>query len=280
MLAAAAAALALPAAAETGDAECEAEVGLLKKIGREMAKREVTVGAGVAVAPKYEGGSSLDVEPAPFFDFELRIAPHLLLSMDGLSLEFGDEEDGLWHATAALGWAEGRDESDASILRGMGDIHDAAALSAEVGGGIGLLEAYAGMSRSLGGTDGLDGTLGLRAYLPLGGDDEDDEDSDEIGAGCVLLALDLSGTWADANEMDALFGVSPKQSARSGHPEYRAGGGFKRFDVSLESTWFVTENWMLVASAGVGVLDGRLKRSPIVRERLQPEFSLGVVWRF
>jgi len=80
--------------------------------------------------------------------------------------------------------------------------------------------------------------------------------------------------------MQAYFGVTPEQSARSGLARYDAGAGLKRADFSISATYMLDESWMVRGEAGVGVLLGDAADSPVVLEKIQPSGMLLVGYRF
>jgi len=125
---------------------------------------------------------------------------------------------------------------------------------------------HADISQDFGGSDGLQIEPGATLMLPL--------------SESVSLSTGLSATWASSDYMDAFFGVSGAQSARSGLPVYEASSGIKRADLKLAATWNVTEHWFATANAGVGYLLGDAADSPIVESEAQPSFGFLLGYRF
>jgi outer membrane scaffolding protein for murein synthesis (MipA/OmpV family) len=54
----------------------------------------------------------------------------------------------------------------------------------------------------------------------------------------------------------------------------------KRVDLKASVTYMVTPNWLVTGSAGVGLLTGDAKDSPLVKDEVQPFAMLGVSYRF
>ncbi|TIM34603.1 MAG: MipA/OmpV family protein [Mesorhizobium sp.] len=96
----------------------------------------------------------------------------------------------------------------------------------------------------------------------------------------LMVGARASAVFADENHMQAYFGVTPEQSARSGLARYDAGAGLKRADFSVSATYLLNQNWMVRGEAGVGVLVGDAADSPIVAEKIQPSGMLLVGYRF
>ncbi|TGV96192.1 MipA/OmpV family protein, partial [Mesorhizobium sp. M2E.F.Ca.ET.154.01.1.1] len=126
-------------------------------------------------------------------------------------------------------------------------------------------EIYGKLDKTIGGSDGLTGTVGAKASYRYER---------------FIFSADVSGTWADDKHMEAYFGVTATQSASSGLPQYDAKAGVKRVDVKASVTYMLTDNWMVTGAAGAGFLMGDAKDSPIVKKDVQPFGMLGLAYRF
>lgn len=221
------------------------------------------LGAAVRFAPKYEGGGRYQFGALPIIDVTL--GKHLFVNVrDGVGL-YAWNADG-FKLGAAIGYAPGRKENDGSRLRGMGDI-DAAARAAVIGSySFDRVSLSAKLSRDIGGSEGVLGTVGAGYKL--------------VSSSRFGLTIDGSTTWADKTYMKDRFGVSPEQSYRSGNARYSPDSGFKDVTLGLGSTYGLTENWALVGSAGVSVLMNKAANSPVVEDKSSFFSTLGAAYQF
>lgn len=96
----------------------------------------------------------------------------------------------------------------------------------------------------------------------------------------LSLAPGVSATWADAKYNQAYFGVNPAQSAASGLPIFRPGGGIKDVSASLSASWRLNERASLGATASLSKLVGDAEDSPMVVDSTQPAIILSATYRF
>lgn len=222
---------------------------------------DVLLGAGVMYAPKFEGSDEFKAVPVPFVSATFAGRVHV----GGLGVTVDVyETDGLSFGVKG-GIEMGRDEDDSDDLRGLGDVDTGGVIGGVVGYKLGMFEFSAAIDKTVGGSDGLTGTVGAKASHMYGR---------------FLLSAGASATWADDNHMDAFFGVNAAQSARSGLDEFDAEAGFKRLDIEASVTYLLTENWTVHGQVGVGFLVGDAADSPIVKEEIQPSVLLGVGYKF
>ena len=223
----------------------------------------VTLGAGLSFVPKYEGSNEIEPKPLPLFDVTWR---------DRVFLNFRQGLGGYVIRTdrfrlgASVGYAFGRDQDDADQLRGLGDIDPAARGHLFGSYSLGILRLHADISRDFGGSDGFQVRPGATLMYPL--------------SKSIKLSVGVSATWADDDYMEAFFGITPAQSARSGLPVFEAESGFKRADLKIDANWNLTESWFARASLGIGTLLGDAADSPIVESEEQLSFGVFVGYRF
>lgn len=223
---------------------------------------DLSVGGGVSFGPKYEGSDELEASPFPFVSATWNDS--LTIDPRGISLRaYGNESFGL---DLSLGYDPGRNEDDSEHLRGLGDIDWALAAGVKGTYSIGPATLFATVNRDFGGSDGLTGKFGA-------------EVSHRIREN-VMISLGASATWADENHMDAYFGVTPTQSARSGLAVFDPSGGLKRVDLEIAATWFATEHWLVRAEAEIGYLIGDAADSPITQEVWQPSVMMAIGYKF
>ncbi len=230
-------------------------------VGEKLHDWKVTIGGGAFFLTEYEGSDEFKILPFPLVSATFGDRVHV--DPRGITVDLFEREG--FKAALKGGYELGRQEDDSDYLRGLGDVD----MGGVVGGSIsyqrGPFEIYAELDKTIGGSDGLTGTVGAKVshrYKRF------------------VFSGDVSTTWADRNHMEAYFGITPEQSVSSGLPEYEAGAGIKRVDVKASVTYLLTQNWFVMGSVGAGMLVGAAADSPIVKDELQPIGMLGLGYRF
>lgn len=222
----------------------------------------LAIGAGVLVEPEYEGSSDFTFLPIPYVSLEYR--DWFELDPTGASVRLFK-----WNGfsfAGQVGYDLGRDEDDADILRGLGNVDFGVTVGGRASYEIGPLEAFASLQRTIGGSDGLIGEIGAELSQPV--------------TEALTLSVEASASFADDSYMDAYFSVTGLQSARSGLPTFDAGAGLKQIDLSAAALYSFNEHWFVRGEAGIGLLTGDAADSPIVDNDLQPSGSLFIGYRF
>jgi len=232
------------------------------RVGEKLAEWQVVVGAGVMIAPEYEGSDEFKVRPLPFVSATFFDT----VTVDPTGATMAVFEQGGLQFSARLGYELGRQEDDSDHLKGLGDVDLGATVGAKATFELGPVELFATVDKTIGGSEGLVGRVGIEATQPV---------SERL-----LLGASASAVFADENHMQAYFGVSADQSARSGLARYDAGAGLKRADFSLSATYSINKNWLVRGEAQLGVLLGDAADSPVVLEKLQPSAMLLVGYKF
>ncbi|UVK45709.1 MipA/OmpV family protein [Mesorhizobium sp. AR07] len=232
------------------------------RLEQKLADWHVVLGGGAIIVPKYEGSDEFKIMPVPFVTATFRDT----VTIDPTGANIAVYEQGPFKLSARLGYEMGRKEDDSDRLRGLGDVDMGATVGAKAAVKFGPAEIFAQLDKTIGGSDGLLGTVGIEVTQPL-------SQSLIIGAGASVV-------FADANYMQAYFGVTPEQSARSGLARYDARAGLKRADFSISATYMLNQKWMVRGQAGVGILVGDAADSPIVVDKVQPSGMLLVGYRF
>lgn len=226
-----------------------------------LKRRQVILGGGVMVAPEYEGSDKFTAMPVPLLSFNF--GESIVVNPMGLEFTVFSRNNLSFRLNAQYDW--GRDEDDSRYLKGLGDIDGGVLLGGTVGYDIGPVELYGTLERTFGGADGLQAIAGAVVTYPRGP---------------LLLSAGASATWSDSDYMSAYFGITDRQSERSGLARHDAGSGFKRVDAEVFATYLISENWALRAQAGVGYLVGDAADSPIVQDKMQPSAMLMLGYRF
>lgn len=240
---------------------------------------DIRIGIGARYDAKYEGSDEMETRVLPLIDITWKDLV-FLNPREGLGVHvFADHN---LTVSVGVGYVFGRDESDSSGLRGMGDIDETAAANLMVKYDLGLFKPYVGASRHLGDIDGTLVEVGVGGIVPLalmtGG-----MNSPGMGDGGLkgpALQLGVSATWADGDYMEGYFGVNPVQSAASGYARYDAESGFKSVDFKFGVIYPFAENWAVNARGGYSRLLGDAADSPIVRDDGRFSGGLFLSYRF
>lgn len=223
---------------------------------------QVVLGGGALIAPEYEGGDTYEIVPIPFVT--ATFGGWLTVDPTGATAEVYDS--GPFSFAAKVGYETGRDEDDADALRGMGDVDLGVTVGGRAAVSFGQAELFGSVEKTIGGSEGLLLVAGVEMM--------------HVVTPSLFLGAGVSATYADANHMEAYFGVDAAQAQRSGYQRFDAGAGFKRVDLGVSATYNVTENWFLRSEAGVGLLVGDAADSPIVRDEVQGSGMLIAGYRF
>ncbi len=223
-----------------------------------------SVGAGLAVVPKYPGASTERLRPAPFVSIDyggrLFIGP---LGIGVAALRWNG-----FRAGPVLGFQRGRSQSDDPTLAGLGDI------SASVTGGLfagysrGPLSISATARQAIShSTNGLSGLLQINLRHAFVGA----RTRVAVGPDLEFGNSDFERTW---------FGISPAQSAASGLPVYALRGGINRIGLHAGLTHRASRHILWRFFARLDDITGDAGRSPIVERRTQVVVGAGIAYHF
>lgn len=232
-------------------------------IRQKLSDWNVMVGAGAIYAPKFEGSDEFELVPIPMIS--ATFGDRVTVDPSGLTVDVLQSEGFKFSVKGGYELGGGRDEDDSRHLRGLGDIDAGAVVGAQLSYELGPMEFYGSIDKTIGGSDGLLGQVGVNVSHHY----------DRF-----ILSAGASATFADDNYMESYFGVTAAQSARSGLRQYEASAGLKRFDIEASVTYMATEHWIIRGQAGVGFLTGDAKDSPIVQNDVQPSAMLIVGYKF
>ncbi len=97
-------------------------------------------------------------------------------------------------------------------------------------------------------------------------------------SGRWALQPSVTLAWRDAKLNDYYYGVRPAE-ATAARPAYAPGAGLNT-SVGLYGSYDLTERWRLLAGVSRTLLDEGVRRSPIVRDRVQTSVYLGAAYDF
>ena len=214
---------------------------------------DVSLGAGAALAPTFEGSDRYHVLPVPLVSITYKD----IISLNSTGLSAYWRTGGL-RIGAGLTYNPGRDDSkDDGLfsngddrLRGMGDIDAALGLKAFASYRLWMLDLSAAATKYTGGdNDGVVIDLGLALPYKL--------------TGKLTLTPHVGATWANQDYMQTFFGVTATQAANSGFARHDADAGFKDIRAGIDANYRFDEHWFLSVRTDVKRLVGDAADSPI-----------------
>ena len=226
-----------------------------------------TLGAGYA--PRYSGSD--EYSAVPIIGLGVRSPGGFFLSTDhglGWETQALDSTFRFYLAPSASRKDHKKGFEGSDKLRGRGDIKSRAQIGMDAETTLGPVTLSATIAHAF--KKGDDRDVGS-AYtmFNLGASTTVYEGS----AGAISLAL--SSTFGDGNYMRTWYGVSGKQSAKSGYRKYSPTGGLE--SVALGATWTVPlgKSWAGTTAAEARRLYGDAADSPIVQDRAQ--YTIGTM---
>jgi MipA family protein len=234
-------------------------------VAPDASKWKISVGPGIYISPKYPGSSKFSVLPVPSLDisYDDRFFSQGfdLLGVNALK---GDA----YHVGAAISLDfQSRSESDDPRLHGLGNVHEGPKLKLFADYSWSFLTGSIAAYQDIAGTgQGLLVSSDLAANLPV--------------TSKLLISIGPGVTWANAEYTHTLFGVTAKQSAASGMPQFNTSSGIRDVHLNAYASYEFTKTW----SGSVAVTAGRLEHdaghSPITERRTEVNTMVAVNYRF
>ena len=250
--------------------------------------RSVLLGAGVGFAPSYEGSDEYRVFGFPILSFDTGVPGPRRFEFRGLDdIRLHVLRYGGFSAGPIAGYRFGRDEDDADILDGIGDIDGGV-----VGGTFVAYDVLVSPSVSLGVDLGVSSQFSGEPFdEDVPGNDTDDDYGFEVDFGAsanlaltprARLALRAGAVYASDDYMDVHFGINAAQAAASteGLDAFDADEGIKNVYLNANLAFDVTDRVELRAGLGYSRLVGDAADSPVSVEDDQFSGSLGAGYRF
>jgi len=224
----------------------------------------VTLGAGLAEAAKYPGGSHERVRLVPLAS--LNYGGRLFIGPLGIGV-VAIRCNG-FRAGPVLGFERGRSADDDPHLAGLGDISSGATAGLFAGYARGPLEVLATARQAISHSgNGLSGLLQLDVRHVF-------------VTSRTLVAAGPDLEFGDSDFQHTWFGISPTQSAASGLPVYTPGAGVNRIGVHAGLTYRVSTHLLWRVFARFSDLTGDAARSPVVERRAQLVIGAGIAYHF
>jgi outer membrane scaffolding protein for murein synthesis (MipA/OmpV family) len=223
------------------------------------------LGLASELQPAYDGSRAYRVEGGPVINAYYRDVAFISTG-DGIGYNFlrGDH----FQVGVSMTYDLGRKVTqDYANLHGMGDISPAPV--AKLFGSWVIsrklpLILRVDARQFIGGAQGTVGDIAV--YTPLPGSSK-----------TFVMFAGPSVTLATHHYMQALYGVTPQQSAASGHPVYEIRhDGTSAAGVGFSATKFIGEHWLLNLDAAINQIRDTPSRSPIVERTFQRVIVLSV----
>jgi outer membrane scaffolding protein for murein synthesis (MipA/OmpV family) len=222
------------------------------------------LGVASEVQPIYDGAHAYRISGGPVINIQFKDLAFLTTG-DGIGVNIFRGSH--YQVGLAVAYDLGRKErDDRTNLNGMGDI--GAAPVAKVFGSWVISKYFPMILRVdvrqfVGGAQGVVGDAGV--YIPLPGSSK-----------TFVMFAGPSITLADHHYLQVLYGVTPEQSAASGHPVYDAHAGTVGVGVGFSATKFITEHWLVNLDLALRQIRGSAAQSPLVEERTQRVGAMSV----
>lgn len=224
-------------------------------------ENHVTIGAGAALLPEFQGSNDYSIQPIPVVDIQQ--GPFFVRLGDGIGINVIDT--GNFQAGVSVTGMRGYDAED--VPAGIGGLDDSF-------GGRGFVSA------TMGGV-----VASLSATVPFTGDAKGMIAEAEISyplqvTDRLTIVPGLSATWADEKYLRRYFGVSAEQAVASGLPQYQPSSGFQDAGATLAINYRLTDHISFVGAAVVTYNFDRVMDSPFTERRWQPAGILGLSYTF
>jgi MipA family protein len=219
---------------------------------------QVRLGGVGLVRPRYLGDDSYRTRVLPSFSAYSSQGWFASVS-NGIGWNFGNGKTVDYGAR--LTFDLGRDESDSTRLRGMGDVK----ARPEIGGFFNY-----DLTRSL--------TLKTSARYGSGNDTA-------LNFGFAIVegtfgVVGLSATYANASYMRSYFGVTPMQSLTSGYNVYTPDASLRNTALNFSLFSSFTKEWSGFATVGLARLQGDARQSPIGIKPNYGTLTFGASYKF
>jgi outer membrane scaffolding protein for murein synthesis (MipA/OmpV family) len=223
----------------------------------------ITLGMGAGYSPRFEGAKSYHFTPIPYGS--VSYAGIGALGPEGIGanvLRAGGFRLGL-----LVGYSGGRDQSDDPHLNGLGNISGSLQMGGYAAYQWNAFELRAQARQAVThASNGMVGSLGLTYALH------------PIERWRVKLGPQLA--FADGDHMKKFFSVSADQSRGSGLATYSASGGLSDVAFGINTTFQLTNNWLVFGIAKVAEIIGDPANSPIVQRKEQAFVGTGLAYHF
>ncbi len=229
----------------------------------EQKTRRVKIGAGALITPKYEGSNDYEVIGFPTVSLGTVGGR---LTVDGAdSVKYAIHKKDGFEFGPLVGYRFGRDESDGTLLTGLGDVDGGLVVGAYAKYWIG--SAY----------------LGASYHQQVTGDDTGYEIKLKVGAerdlsDRVKVDASVGATYSSDEYMDSFFSVPTGGGANAA--QYDADAGFKSVYANLGMTIVLSDRWEAKLSGQYTRLLDEAGNSTVVESKDQFMGLVGLSYSF
>ena len=230
----------------------------------------VALGLGVEYETAYAGSDEYGFELDPAGAIQWRKGNHLF-SWEGLELSWTTRQKDRWYIQVDLGLDGEReeDDSDDGRLDGLDERDDELTGTGEVRYSFdGEWRNYIGTRISAGDSD-----FGTKGFLFAGHRFGSRHD----GGGTELF---LYATFADSDNLNREFGVSPSEATTSGLAETDLDAGYRSSGLRVVDRRFASEHIQIVSGFEFEYYSNDVQDSPIAREDFALEVELAMLYQF
>jgi outer membrane scaffolding protein for murein synthesis (MipA/OmpV family) len=238
---------------------------LARLFGPDLPQFRTIVGLASQLQPAYDGSRAYHIEGGPDINVYYRDIAFISTG-DGIGYNVlrGDH----FQIGASMTYDLGRKvKEDYANLHGMGDISPAPVGKAFASWVISKklpLILRVDARQFIGGAEGAVGDIAI--YTPLPGSSK-----------TFVMFAGPSLTLATRHYMQVLYGVTPQQSAASGHPVYEVmHDGTTAAGVGFSATKFLGEHWLVNVDSAINEIRGSPAHSPIVEKTHQHVVALSI----
>lgn len=231
--------------------------------------------AHTAYADGWGLGIGVMEEPAPYKDYDHKLQPLPIITYesDGFFLKglgggyhlIKDDTNRFSLHAYYMGLQFKPGDSDDKALKRLDKRHPTMMVGADY-----AYTADWGVIRTSLSVDALDnsnGVLGEVAYLY------------RFRSGKASITPGVGLLWASSNHNNYYYGVSGRESTRSGLKRYDAGDSVTPY-LELSAGYAFNKNWTAFFNGRVSFLDSEVKNSPMVDQSTSPMFITGVTYSF
>ncbi|MDQ2070794.1 MipA/OmpV family protein [Natronospira bacteriovora] len=226
------------------------------------------LGLGVEYESAYEGSDEFGFEIDPAGAVQWRRG-HDIFFWAGEALGWRGLRSDIWLFEAAIGFDEGRKESDSDDgrLDGLGDTDEGIEVVLQARRAFNADWRYWLDGRVVSGENGNLGLFGMGRRF---GEKKDGSGS-EIG---------IVAVFHDSERANRDFGINPSQSAASGLNEANLSGGFRSIGINYNYRTYINENWQVFGEALYEHYGSDIQDSPIARNNYEAEVGIGFIYVF
>ena len=226
------------------------------------------LGLAVEYEAAYEGSDEYDFEVDPAGAVQWRNGDDIFF-WAGEALGWRGLRSETWLFEAAVGFDEGREESDSDDgnLDGLGDGDEGTELVLQARRAFDADWRYWLDGRVV---TGENGSLGLFAVGRRFGDQND-------GTGHEIA---IAAVFHDSDYANKDFGIDAEQSAASGLDETDLSGGFRSVGFNYNYRQYIYENWQFFGEAVYERYSSDIEDSPIARNNYEAEVGIGFIYVF